>query len=405
MAGGAFVIVYLACILIVGIPILLAEMAIGRHGKLGAYGSFKKITRDSVLGKGVGILCILTSFVILSFYSVVAGWTVEYFIYSLTGSLATLDLEDVGPRFGAFVSSPGKQIFYHTLFMAVTMTLLIKGTKRIEQSVKILMPLLGVMVCIVVGLSTYRYGMGDSLAFLFSADFSKLTTHGVLEALGHAFFTLSLGLGAMVIYGSYLPKKVSLVKSALLIGFFDTAIALMACMMMYPIIFGSGIEISESASMLFTTLTVQFHTLPGGQFVSALFYLLIAFAALSSTISLLEVVVSFVSEELGLKRLHATLLGASTVWAVGLLSALSNGANTTLTNFAFMDKLDYLASNWGLPLGGALISLLAGWFLTKEVQAEELNYKSDSLLLKGWCITVRYVCPVLVFLIMIFKIL
>ena len=402
--GGAFVLVYLACILVIGIPILVAETLIGRHGKLGIYGSFSKLSCGHRGWKAAAILCILSSFFVLSFYSVVAGWTVEYFIHSLTGSLSSLTLDDVGPRFGAFVAHPWKQISYHTLFMGVTVALLIRGTKGIEQAVKVLMPLLGIMVLVVMCLSIGRYGASTSLSFLFHADFSQLTARGTLEALGHAFFTLSLGFGAMVIYGSYLPRGVNLTKSAVLIAFFDTLIALMACLMMYPIIFGSNMELSESISMLFTSLTVQFHTLPGGQFVSALFYLLVAVAALSSTISLLEIVVSFVAEEFHMRRAIAGLIGGGAVWFVGLFSALSNGAHPWITELAVMDKLDYLTSNWGLPLGGALISLFAGWYLSKEVQSRELEYGPNSYLLRGWRLCVQYACPLSVFVVLLFKI-
>ncbi len=401
--GGAFVIVYLACILVIGVPILVAELVIGRHGKLGLHGALKKLTSNKIVGMVVSGICIICAFFVLSFYSVVAGWTVEYFVHSLLGTLSSLTIDDVVPRFGAFVSNPGKQIFYHTLFMAVTMMLLIKGTKGIEATVKFLMPLLGVLVCIVMCLSIYRYGAEQSLTFLFRADFSQLTVHGVLEALGHAFFTLSIGFGAMVIYGSYLPKKISLVKSAFLISFLDTLIALMACMMMYPIIFGSGIELKESASMLFTGLTVQFHTLPGGQFVSALFYLLVAVAALSSTISLLEIVVSFIGEEWNFNRRNSCFLGAGLIWFVGIFSALSNGANTTLTNLKIMDNLDYITSNWALPIGAAGISLVAGWLLSREIQARELQLSETNPFFQLWHYSVKYVCPILVFIVFLFK--
>ena len=401
--GGAFVLVYLACILVIGVPILVAELVIGRHGKLGLYGCLKKFSCNKKTGMAISILCILCAFFVLSFYSVVAGWTVEYFVHSLFGTLSSLTLNDVGHRFGSFVSNPVKQIFYHTFFMAVTMVLLIRGTKGIESTVKFLMPLLGILICIVMFLSIYRYGAGEALTFLFRADFSQLTVHGVLEALGHAFFTLSIGLGAMVIYGSYLPKNISLIKSALFICFFDTLIALMACMMMYPIIFGSGMELKESASMLFTSLTVQFHTLPGGQFVSATFYLLVAVAALSSTISLLEIIVSFIAEEWNFNRRNASFLGAGLIWFVGIFSALSNGANSALTNIGVMDKLDYITSNWGLPMGAAAISLVAGWLLSREAQARELEFSETSSFFKIWHYSVKYVCPILVLIVFLFK--
>ena len=401
--GGAFVLVYLACIVILGIPILIAELVLGRSGKLGIYGSVKKLSCHRSWAFAVSGTCVLCSFFILSFYSVVAGWTVEYFVHSLFGTLSHLSLENVGSRFGAFVSNPLKQIGYHTFFMAITTLLLVRGTKSIEATVKCLMPLLGVLICVIMSLSIYRYGAGESLHFLFRADFSQLTLHGILEALGHAFFTLSVGMGAMVIYGSYLPSSVSLTKSALMIGFFDTLIALMACMMMYPVIFGTNMQLSESASMLFTSLTVQFHTLPGGQFVSALFYLLVAVAALSSTISLLEIVVSFTAEEYNFKRRDAAWIAGGLIWFVGIFNALSNGGSTFLTQLGIMDKLDYITSNWGLPIGGALISMITGWFMSKESLTHQLRLPRHNVCFRAWHGCIKYICPLLIIIIILFK--
>jgi len=401
--GGAFVFIYLLAILVVGFPIILGEMIIGRHGHANIFGTFKSLSKDHPFWKGLGIFLISVGALILSFYSVVAGWTLEYFIKSLSGELGGLTVATVGKHFGSFVGNGWKQVFYHTLFMGFTAFIILKGTRRIEQAVKILMPVLFVLIFVIMGISLYNFGAGQSLSFLFDFDFSKLTSHSVLEAVGHAFFTLSLGMGIMIIYGSYLPKKIHVVRAGLWIVFFDTFIALMACMMMYPIIFGTNMEVKESAAMLFTTLTVQFNALPGGGFISAGFYMLVAFAALSSTISLLEPVVSYISEEWRMSRKKATALGAGVIWLLGVGCALSNGASEFFTKLGVMDKLDYFTSNWGLTVGGILISIFAGWILTKQATSSELEYEQSSLSYRGWLFCVRYLSPLFVLIVILYK--
>lgn len=394
--GGAFVLIYLVAILIVGYPILLAEMMIGRHGKLNIFGSFKHLSKNNPFWKKLGLLCLITGFIILSFYSVVAGWTLDYFINSVNGNLSHLTSETAGTYFGNFVGNAPKQIIYHTIFMILTAAIVVKGTSGIEKAVKILMPILFLLIIIIMSASLYRYGGKDTLSFLFSFDLSKLTAAGVLEAVGHAFFTLSLGMGVMIVYGSYLPKSVSIVKAGMWIMIFDTLIAFMACFMMYPIIFGTNLDMSASSSMLFTALTVQFNALPMGQYVSAIFYLLVAFAALSSTISLLEPVVSYISEEMNIKRTKATWVGAFLIWLLGIGCALSNGGNEFFTKIAFFDKMDYFSSNWGLTIGGMLISLFAGFILTKEARLSELGLSEKSILYKLWLVGVRFIAPIMI---------
>jgi neurotransmitter:Na+ symporter, NSS family len=401
--GGAFFVIYLVAIVVVGSPIMLAEMLIGRRGHQNIYDTFKQLSRDKLIWKAVGLLCILTAFLILSFYSVVAGWTLHYFYHSLVGNLAELNSSEVGPYFGNFVTQASSQVGLHSLFMLLTGMIILKGTQGIERAVKILMPCLFVFILVIVGVSTTRYGFGQSFSFLFSFNFNQITSHAVLEAVGHAFFTLSLGMGVMLIYGSYLPKEVNLIKTGIWITFLDTLIALLACFMMYPIIFGTKMELKESAAMLFTTLTAQFHSLPGGQYISALFYLLVAFAALSSTISLLEPVVSFISEIFKISRKLATIIGAGAIWLLGIGCALSNGASHWFTDLAMMNKFDYFSSNWTLPIGGMMISLFAGFVLSEKDRQDELNIKGTERWYLVWLNLCRYVSPSLVLVVILFK--
>jgi NSS family neurotransmitter:Na+ symporter len=332
----------------------------------------------------------------------VAGWTLDYFFNSVAGNLSSLTFETSGARFGEFVGNPGLQILYHTLFMAATAFIIMRGTAGIEKAVKILMPILGVLVIFISAVSFSTYGASETLSFMFSFDLSKITSHGVLEAVGHAFFTLSLGLGCMIVYGSYLPSSVSLVKAGFWITIMDTVIATLACFMMYPIIFGTKMEVKESAAILFTTLSVQFNSLPAGQYIAGLFYLLVAFAALSSTISLLEPLVSYIDEQYNIPRKKGTIIGALIIWTVGVICALGNGASEFFTNIALMDKLDYLTSNWTLPVGGMLIAIFAGFVMSKEEMAKEFTETEQSFF-KIWRFFIRYISPSLVFIVILYK--
>ncbi|MCB9091521.1 MAG: sodium-dependent transporter [Halobacteriovoraceae bacterium] len=402
--GGAFFIIYLIAITLVGFPIIISEMVLGRHAKLNTYGTFKELSNNNWFWKLVGLLCIFSAVTILSFYSVVAGWTLDYFFNSLVGNFQSLTFENAGPRFGEFVGNGEKQVLYHTIFMFLTAFIIYRGTKGIEKAVKILMPVLGILVFLIACISFYTYGASDTISFMFNFDFSKITSHGVLEAVGHAFFTLSLGLGVMIVYGSYLPKGFSLVRAGIWITIMDTLIATFSCFMMYPIIFGTQMEVKESAAILFTTLSVQFNALPMGNVIAALFYLLVAFAALSSTISLLEPLVSFIDETYKINRKIGTIIGAVGVWIMGIASALGNGASEFFTSLALMDKLDYFTSNWSLPVGGMLISLFAGFFVSEKAKRDEFTETENKVFFKAWNFTIRFISPLLVLLVILYKI-
>lgn len=402
--GGTFVLVYLLAVLIIGMPILLAEMLIGRNSERNAYDAIVKLSNQNRWWKLVGALCLFTGFGILSFYSVVAGWTVDYFINALLGNLSHLDFTTTGQHFGSFVSNPGKQILYHTIFMAMTSLIVWRGTKGIEKAIEVLMPVLGVLIVVVMSVTVSKYGAGDTLNFLFDIDLSKITAHAILEAMGHAFFTLSVGMGTMIVYGSYFPKKNSLLKATLWIGVLDTIFALMACLMIYPIIFGTKMEVRESASILFTTLSVELQHLPFGNYICAVFYLLIAFAALSSTISLLEPVTAFFIENRNMSRAKATLVSGGSIWFLGVFCALSNGGSEFISKLKIMDHLDYITSNWTLPLGGILLAIFCAYVISNDEKARELNVSKDSMLFKSWNFLLKIVAPTLVLIVMIYRI-
>jgi NSS family neurotransmitter:Na+ symporter len=406
--GGAFVLIYLLCVLAIGIPIMTAEMMLGRRTQKNAVGAFKELGGNR--WKFVGGLGVFTGFILLSYYSVVAGWTLEYVRKSVFGAFTGLTQEQVGAQFVAFVNDPFWQIFWHAAFMCLTVGVVIGGVaKGIERVTKTLMPLLLVIIMILAGQAFMTGGGVETLRFLFLPDFSKTTLDTVLEAVGQAFFSLSLGMGAIITYGSYMNKDDNLPKSALIVSGLDTLVAVLACLVIFPIIFSFDLTPTKSAGIMFTTLPVIFLKMPGGFLFAPLFFLLVAFAALTSTISLLEVVVAYFIDELNWRRKQATLVIGSAVFVLGIFSALSNGAVGILSTINVLGKastvgvfntLDYLAANWLLPVGGLLIAIFVGWRLAKTIKQEEFNTGESTILRYGiWDVLLRFVAPIAVTLI------
>ncbi|MCD4749054.1 MAG: sodium-dependent transporter [Thermoanaerobaculales bacterium] len=410
--GGAFVLVYLGAIVLVGAPIMFAEILLGRRTKQNPVGAFRLLGRGRPGGlawTGVGILGVVAGFVILSYYSVVAGWTLRYIVLALSGNLAPLagDPAALQAFFGTFLSNPWQQTFFHLLFMGATVGVVYLGVGRgIERAAKVLMPILFVILLGLIVYVVWTPGFHRALVFIFRPNFSELTRGGVLEALGHSFFTLSLGMGAMLTYGSYMRKKTSIPRAAITVCILDTVIAVMACVIMFSIIFSFDFEIAKSSTILFTTLPVVFFKLPGGVVISALFYVLVAFAALTSTISLLEVVASYAIDEFGWARRRATLIMGGAIGLFGILNALSLGGVGALSEINFIGRpstagvfgtLDYLASNWFLPVGGFLVALFVGWVLTKDENRQELETGHGRMATFGiWRFLIRFAAPLAV---------
>ncbi len=408
--GGAFVLVYLVCIAVVGLPIMITEILIGRKTQLNAVGAM-----EQAVGKPwgwVGRLGVLTGFVILGYYTVIAGWSLRYFVQCLRWSSSGYATGDSSPAtFGDFVTDGGIQVILSALFMIATTIVVYRGVgKGIERVARLLLPVLFLILLLVLGTALTMEGAGEALSFIFAPRFDELTADSVLEALGHAFFTLSLGMGAMITYGSYMRRGESIVTSAAMVVVLDTAIALIATVAMFSVIFsvpGLRESISRSAvGMLFITLPEQFYTVvPAGRLLAPMFYVLVAFAALTSTISLLEVIVAYFIDQRRMSRSAATLSVAGGTLVLSVLCALSLGASPTLSNFSWiagkqgvLSQLDHLASNWFLPVGGFFITLAAGWFMTRsDLHAEVIDDLTPGWFNFGvWRFFVRYVSPVAV---------
>lgn len=394
--GGAFVFVYLLCILAVGLPIMIAEMTIGKLSQRNPVGAFREIEHQGTPWQAIGWMGVVCAFIILSYYSVVAGWTVGFLVRSLLGVISQgSEMALVQNLFAELVGNPAEQVFWHAVFMALTVAIVSGGVRSgLERWADILMPTLMVLL---LGLWVYAMTLptaGEALTFLFAPDFGKLTPDGVLEAMGHAFFTLSLGMGAIITYGSYLAPQANVARAGGWVVFLDTAIALVAGMAIYPFVFMFNLEPGAGPGLIFTTLPIAFAQSAGGQFIAIVFFLLLAFAALTSTISLLEVAVSFFCDELGWDRRWAALGIGGAIFALGVPSALHGG---------FFDTMDGLATNVLLPLGGLGIALYAGWVLDRAKLDHGLGEGVSAQFVTVWLGMIKYVTPLLVLAVFLHK--
>ncbi len=396
--GAAFLFVYLGFILAIGLPIMLSEFIIGRKSHRNAFGAFKKLAPNS-LWQYVGILGVGAAFMILAFYGVVAGWSIDYIVTALSNGFEDQSPDQLAVMFTSFIESPIQPVMYQLLFMVLTGAIVMLGIKDgIERNVKVMMPVLVVIIIILNIRAVTLPGAGEGLRFLFHPDFSKLTGEGVLSALGHAFFSLSLGMGTLITYGSYIDKKNNLLNTAVKVTIADTLIAILAGVAIFPAVFAFGIEPSSGPGLVFITLPNVFQQMPGGYIFAILFFLLLTVAALTSSISILEVVVAYFHEELKLKRKIATIFSTALIALLGVICSLSMGIfkDYTFYDLNFFDLLDWISANLLLPLGGLFISLFIGWkFGRKKIRAEIENGGSISeLLLSGFIFLVKFIAPI-----------
>jgi len=400
--GAAFLLVYVLCIVAIGIPIMLAEFTIGRRTQSDVVGSFQKIApgKPWVLA---GFMGIASAFIILSFYGVIAGWTLKYFFSYLTGGFSVADDGEYADIFGGFISNPYEPLLWQFLFMALTVGIVYVGVKKgIETSNKILMPLLAILVIILAGYSLTLGGAKDAFTFLFSPDWSQLTEPSVyLAALGQAFFSLSLGMGTLVTYGSYLSKKDSLPGAAVSVAVLDTSFAILAGLMIFPAVFAFGIDPSSGPALVFITLPGIFDSISFGTVFGLLFFLLLAAAALSSSVSILEVAVAYFMRKFDWSRQKTAILIGGIIFLLGIPSSLGIGPLSDITIIGdrdILDSMDFIASNILLPLGGLIIALFIGWGWKKS-DALEASDLGETILGSFWIYTVRYIAPIAILII------
>ena len=399
--GAAFLIIYLGLVFTIGLSVLLAEVMIGRTTQSDAVNSFKK------LGHGtfsiVGYMGITAGFMILSFYCVVAGWTIAYIIKMASGAFAGLDGAALGGAFGGFITDPVQPIIYQAIFVALTVLVVLGGiTNGIERAGKILMPLLLLILLALVVRAVTLPGAQKGLDFFLTPDFSKITASTVMAALGQAFFSLSLGMGAILTYGSYLKKDVNIGKSATQVVFLDTMVALLAGLAILPAVFAFNMDPGAGPGLTFVTLPAVFNAMPGGFFFGILFFVLLTIAALTSSISLLEPVVAFFSTK-GYTRKQVTIGSGLLAFALGVPCSLSLGvwSGYTIGGKNFFDLMDFLTANIMLPLGGLLIAIFVGWVVTPLAIREVAGEGQPGALTKAWIFILRFVAPLAIAAILI----
>jgi len=408
--GGAFVLVYLLCIACIGIPVMLAEILLGRRGRASPINTMHALAREASATPfwgGIGWLGALAGLLILSFYSVVAGWAVSYVYLMAGGTFTGLSPDAISGEFDSLVSDPGRMVDWHTVFIAMTVVVVANGIhKGLEMAVQFLMPLLFVMLLVLLGYSMTQPTFTDSLVFLFKVDFSKLNEEAVLSALGHSFFTLSLGMGAIMAYGAYMSRQQNLASTVVTIGVLDTVVALMAGMVIFTIVFANGLEPGQGPALMFKTLPIAFSQMPGGVILGTMFFILVVAAAWSSAISLAEPVVAWAAETLGMSRGLSALVFGVVAWLLGVACALSLNiwSEVTIFGHGIFDFLDKLTTNIMLPLGGLLICVFVGWVMDRAIVRKEVDIDHPTIY-KAWFFLVRYISPVGVAVVMLNKLL
>lgn len=402
--GGAFVLVYLVCIALIGVPVLIAETMIGRRGGQSPIATMRSLTGRDGAARGwraIGWNGVVASFLVLSFYSVIGGWSLVYIGKAAAGVFTGADAEAIGAQFGALLANPWELLLWHSVFMALVILIVGRGIRSgLERAVNMLMPLLFVLLVAMVIYAMNTDGFARGVRFMFSPDFSKLTTEGVLVALGHAAFTLSIGIGVLMAYGSYLPPQVNIARTAVTIAVIDTGVALLAGLAIFPLVFANGLEPGSGPGLIFVTLPLAFGKMSGGVLFGAVFFVLLLVAAITSAISMLEPVVEWLEEHKGFSRARSALFGGLVIWFVGIGTVLSFNLWSDVHPLGFIaffkdktvfDLLDFLVSSLMMPLGSLAIALFAGWALGRQGLAEDIGLRG--LPYRLFMVVLRYLTP------------
>jgi NSS family neurotransmitter:Na+ symporter len=403
--GSAFVLVYLLCVALIGLPLMMTEIMLGRRAQRNPVDGMAHLAAEAGGARwwrGVGYMGIAAGILILSFYSVVAGWVLDYVLRAASGDFSGMTATQAKDQFSNFVANPLELLLWHTVFMFLTMLVVARGvTSGLERANKIMMPSLVVILLILLGYSLAVGDVARSIEFMFRPDFSKITPAAILSAMGHSFFTLSLGMGAVMVYGSYLQRHASIARAAFYVVLADTAIALVAGITIFAIVFANQLEPAAGPGLLFQTLPIAFGRMPGGTVFATLFFVLVGFAAWTSSISLVEPAVSWLIENTALTRARASLLVGGLIWLIGIAVLLSfnEWSEVKLFGLNFFDLFDKLTTNILLPLGGLLMAIFAVWVMHAAHAQEELALNDRHY--RRWLFVTRFVAPsaiVLVFL-------
>lgn len=406
--GGAFILVYTLILFAIGLPLMISEFVIGRQGKSNPVGTFKKLKPNSKW-QYLGLAGVIASIFILAFYSTVAGWTLEYIKVALTNQYHNLSADELRHLFDNFVNNPLRPLMWQTIFIILTIMIIIQGVEKgIERYSKYLMPMLLLIIIILCIRSLTLPESRKGIEFLFNPDFSKINTTVILNALGQAFFSLSLGMGTMIAYGSYIQKKESLPQIALSTSIADTSIAILSGIAIFPAVFSLGFTPQEGTGLVFVVLPQVFNSIPGGQIFAVAFFVLLFIAAITSSISLLEVSAAYLIEEHKLKRPKSAVIAGTTALLIGMLCTLSLADSDILKigKVTFFNLLENLTSNIMLPICGLFIVLFIGYFMNKTQVKEQLNMQqatTKAIWYKIFMFIIRYIAPIAILLIFLFE--
>lgn len=404
--GGAFVMLYLICVLALGIPIMMAEILLGRRGRQNPVNTMEALAAEEGLGKHwkwLGVMGMIAGFMILSYYSVIAGWVIAYAFRAATGTFDNAGAEQIGSIFSELIADPERLLAWHTIFMLMTIIVVARGVQQgLEKAVRYMMPALFILLLIMVGYAMTTGSFMQGMKYYLVPDFEALAGNfqqAFLHASGHAFFSLSLGMGAIMMYGSYLPEQVSITRATVVIATADTLVAILAGLAIFPLVFSYGLEPGQGPGLIFVTLPIAFGQMPAGAFFGTLFFILLIFAAWTSAISLLEPAVCWLMENRGMSRIQATSINGFIAWFLGLATILSFNhwafpftfAGAEKTNGIF-DLFDILTANIMLPLGGLIMALFVGWRMSVSSSKDELQLNDRHY--GWWRFTIRYISPI-----------
>lgn len=403
--GGAFVLIYVAFVFILGIPLIMAELALGRAGKMSAIGTMANMVKKghSPFWKIIGLFSLLIPLMALTYYSVIAGWSLEYFIKAISGHFHQIDAAGSGTMFDDLLGSWQKLTLWHTIYMISVIAIVSLGVKAgLETTVKIMMPGLFMLLIFLSAYAVFTGNGAQAFEFLFNPDFSKITASTVLVALGQALFSLAVGVGALITYGAYLQEDVSLPKAAGIIAISDTLVALLAGFMIFPIVFQYNLIPGEGPGLIFATMPIAFGQMTGGLIFGALFFLLLTFAAFTSSLAMLEPAIAWF-EDKGMSRKRTSWATGICIWAFGLLMVLSFNLLKDFRPLEFIgvmaDKnlfglIDFVVANVMMPFNALLLALFTGWAMSRKILSDQFGLPIDSQAFRLWQFSMKYIAPI-----------
>lgn len=411
--GGAFVLVYLLAVAFVALPILIAEIAVGRWGRQSPPNTMVNVAQASGRSgawSSVGWFGMLAGYLIATYYSVISGWTMAYIFKSASGDFSGQGAASISSQFDALLASPVQLTFWHGVFMTICSVILVRGLQKgIEQTVKFMMPALFTLLLAMVVYGAIEGDMIGALHFMFDFNLSAITPKVVLVAVGQAFFSIGVGMGLMMGYGAYLPREVSIGKSAVIIAGMDTVVALIAGLAIFPIVFVHGLDPAEGSGLIFVSLPIAFGSVSGGLIIGTLFFILLFFAAVTSVIATLEPAIAWWQERFRMRRPQAALLVCLSVFVLGIGTVLSfnhwsewrpAASINRYADFGYFEILDYLTANIMIPLCGLLLAVFVGWKIKPEAIKSQLQIRNQGLF-RAWFWLLRWVAPLSIALILL----